>query len=110
MVEEIDETIEIPGAATEEGDRVALVLDQGLYLVDVLEMVSVTEGDINQILPGGGVAQGLACHRIAFIGELAVTMDDMVTALLQACRNRGLAGAGHAFDQNVSDAHFALIR
>ena len=89
--------------------EIALVSDQGFHLIDVPEMMPVTKGDISRILPARSIAQGLACHRIAFVGELSVTMDDMMAALPQACRNRGLARAGHAFDQNVSDAHFALI-
>jgi hypothetical protein len=57
-----------------------------------------------------GPVQRFAGLRIAVIGELPVAVDDVVATPLQFFGHRGLAGAGDAFDQVVSNAHCTPFR
>lgn len=78
--------------------------------VDFPKVVPVPEGHIRNVLLKCKVIQLFARLGIAFIGQLAVTVDDVVTAPLQFGGDRSLASPGNAFDQIIPDTHFALVR
>lgn len=97
FVEEVNEVREVSRPAAEEGYRMGVVGDERLDLVDIPDVIFVASG-----------CERLAGFWIALIGEFPVAVDCLVAAPLQLVTDGGLAGAGNAFDQIVSDAHFVL--
>ena len=94
LIEQVDELREVARAATEEGDALAMVGDQGLHAAHVPDVVFV------RCLP-----RGLTSSRIALIGQFSVTVNGVVAASFQLFTDRGLARARDAFDQVVAYAH-----
>ncbi|TCM51024.1 hypothetical protein C8J36_11031 [Rhizobium sp. PP-F2F-G48] len=79
----INKLMEIPGAAAEEGDRVAPIGDQGFYFVGIPKVVLVAKGHIQNKPLMLRTIQRFTRFWIASIGQLAVAMDYVVTAPLQ---------------------------
>ena len=69
LIEQVDELREVARAATEEGDALAMVGDQGLHAAHVPDVVFV------RCLP-----RGLTSSRIALMGQFSVTVNGVVTA------------------------------
>ena len=88
----------------------ALIGHQGFDFVDIPKVVLVRKGHVRNALPMCRAIQRFARLRIALISQFAVTVDGVVTALLQFRGDSGLACPGNAFDQIVPDTHFALVR
>jgi hypothetical protein len=82
------------GTTAEERRWLILVSDQGPYLIDIPDVVLVGDG-----------IRRLTSFRVASVSQFAVTVDSMVTPPLQFIADRGLAGAGKAFDQEILPAH-----
>jgi hypothetical protein len=110
-VKQINEAGEISGAAAEEGDCVAVISDHGPDFVYIPKPMLLLPYDFVHLARVGRFIHRFSRPGIASIGQLTITMDDVVTAPLQFFSHRGFAGARHAFDQIISDAHpIALTR
>ncbi|MGF6230023.1 hypothetical protein QFZ27_003978 [Inquilinus ginsengisoli] len=81
-VKQIDKAGKISGAAAEEGNRVALIRDQGFDFVDIPNMVLMHKA-----------IQRFTSLRITLIRQLPVTIDGVVTAPSQFFTHRGFARA-----------------
>jgi len=82
-VKQIYKAMEIPRAAAKEGDRVASISGQRFDFVEIPKVVFVPKCHIrNALLERRGVER-FARLWIAFIGQFAVTVDDVITSALQ---------------------------
>jgi hypothetical protein len=110
-VKQINEAGEISEAAAEEGDCVAVISDHGPDFVYIPKPMLLLPYDFVRLARVGRFIPRFSRPGIALIGQLTITMEDVVTAPLQFFSHRGFAGARHAFDQIISDAHpIALTR
>jgi len=110
-IKQINKAGEISGAAAEEGDCVAVISDHGFDFVHIPKLMLLLPYDLVHLALMGRFIHRFPRLWIAPINQLPVTVEDVVTAPLQFFSHRGLAGARHAFDQIVSDAHpFTLTR
>ena len=76
-VKQVNKADEISGAATEKGDRVALISDQGFDFVNIPNVVLVPKPNV-MLVPKA--IQRFTGLWIALISQLTVTVDGVVTA------------------------------
>ncbi|CAA9588359.1 MAG: hypothetical protein AVDCRST_MAG86-4088, partial [uncultured Truepera sp.] len=76
-VKQVDKADEISGATAEEGDRVALISDQGFDFVNIPKVVLVPKPKV-MLVPRA--IQRFTGLWIALIGQLTVTVDGVETA------------------------------
>src|SRR5215216_5886823 len=99
VVKQIDEFREVPRTTAEECYRLILVGDQGFHLVYMPDVVFVYR-------KAGDALHRFTSLRITLISQLTDTIEGMVAASLQFFAHRSFAGAGNAFNQIVSNAHW----
>jgi hypothetical protein len=82
-----------------------VISDHGPDFVYIPKPMLLLPYDFTHLARVGRFIHRFSRPGIALIGQLTITVEDVGTAPLQFFSHRGFAGARHAFDQIVSDAH-----